>query len=181
MTVAIHQPNFCPWNPYFDKIRQSDLFVIMGHCQFSSGGYQNRFFAGDQWNTMSVQTKKKESIIDKQYIYAHLDWLKITTRFPSLKVFDGCISSSLFQTNYSIILKACHLLGIDMNKICKDFPTHLLSTERLVEICLRHGATEYLSGPSGKHYLDFSQFERAGIKLRFHETPKDKRPLCEII
>ena len=34
MILAIHQPNFFPWWPYFEKIEQADMFVFLTHCQF---------------------------------------------------------------------------------------------------------------------------------------------------
>jgi hypothetical protein len=40
-------------------------------------------------------------------------------------------------------------------------------TERLVDLCRQAGATEYLSGPSAKNYIDATLFVRAGIGLRF--------------
>ena len=43
MTITIHQPNFMPWYPFFEKIQQADIFVLLGHCQFEKNGFQNRF------------------------------------------------------------------------------------------------------------------------------------------
>ena len=40
-------------------------------------------------------------------------------------------------------------------------------TGRLLDICLQAGATEYLSGPAAKSYLDESLFARAGITVRY--------------
>ena len=40
-----------------------------------------------------------------------------------------------------------------------DYPTHLKSTNRLVDICVQYGATEYLSGIGGKNYLDVKMFK----------------------
>ena len=45
----------------------------------------------------------------------------------------------------------------------------LSSTELLVEICKNLNATTYLSGPSGRDYLDIQLFDAAGIKVEFFE------------
>ena len=40
-------------------------------------------------------------------------------------------------------------------------------TERLVGLCRQAGATEYLSGPAARAYIDASLFEAAGITLTY--------------
>jgi hypothetical protein len=40
-------------------------------------------------------------------------------------------------------------------------------TDRLVDLCRQVGATEYLSGPSAKGYIDEALFQQAGIALRY--------------
>ena len=40
MRISIHQPNFVPWYPFFQKIQQCDKFIILTHCQFEKNGYQ---------------------------------------------------------------------------------------------------------------------------------------------
>src|SRR5439155_16600394 len=43
------------------------------------------------------------------------------------------------------------------------------SSALLLAICRQLEATEYLSGISGRAYLDYSMFENAGVKVRFQE------------
>ena len=40
-------------------------------------------------------------------------------------------------------------------------------TERLVDLCRQAGATEYISGPSAKDYIDEGLFRQEGITLRY--------------
>jgi hypothetical protein len=42
-------------------------------------------------------------------------------------------------------------------------------TERLVELCRAIGATDYLSGPSAKAYLDEAQFAAHGMEVAYME------------
>jgi len=180
MVISIHQPNFVPRAAFFEKIRQSDLFIILGHCQFEKNNYQNRFFADDRWHTMSVASGNIP-IVDKRYLHPQKDWKKITDRYNKLNEFNDLISHDLWRTNSSIIVRACHHLGIK-TPILYDYPTELKGTERLVDICVKHGATKYLSGAGGKKYLDLKLFDTYKIEVIFQdETKTDKRPLVQIL
>ena len=70
MILTIHQPNFMPWYPFFQKMEQADIFVLLGNCQFEKNGFQNRFQMQGLWNTLSVK-KGTHSIIEKQYVNPH--------------------------------------------------------------------------------------------------------------
>lgn len=168
MVVSIHQPNFCPWYPFFEKMQRSDVFVILGHCQYEKNGFQNRFEC-DGWNTMSVN-KGLEPIVDKKYVNHIADWNKITAKYPHLKQFDDCISDSLYKTNVNIIRKTAKLLKLNTT-IAYDYRTNLTGTERLVSLCKLYGADTYLSGSSGKKYLDARQFGRIKVIYQEDKTP----------
>lgn len=178
MKVAIHQPNFCPTKGYFDKIAAVDLFVIMIHCQWEKGKYQNRFHIGKEWNTMSVN-HGLEPIITKKYTNHVKDWERIVSRYPKLERFNEYISDSLAATNRRIIESSLIAFGIN-TIVASDYATDLTGTERLVDICKRLNATEYLSGKSGRNYLDLKQFDEAGIKVSFQDNP-DLTPLVHLI
>ena len=178
MRIAIHQPNFCPVKGYFDKIAAVDLFVIMTHCQWEKGKYQNRFHVGDEWNTMAIN-HGLDPIKEKVYTNHEDDWMKIVSRYPKLETFSKCISSVMWSTNCCIIRQVMRMLNLK-TKIAFDFPTHLRGTQRLVEICQYYEADEYLSGVSGKKYLDLPQFDNAKIKVSFQENP-DLTPLINLV
>ncbi len=182
MRVAIHQPNFMPWLPFFKKMQAADLFVIMIHCQWSKGGYQNRFNLGDEWHTMRV-SHGLEPIHQKQYLSPLQDWERIKAAFPGtpLGSFDEWIVSSLWLTNMAIIETAAARLGIGA-EITTDRRTDATGSQRLLEICLEHDATTYVSGPSGRKYLDVELFERAGVGVEFFDAePADKVPLVQVL
>ena len=84
MKIAIHQPNFMPWYPFFEKIRSADVFVILTHCQFEKNNFQNRFNMLDRWNTMSVN-KGLEPIQNKKYLEPQRDWNKIKENLKEFK------------------------------------------------------------------------------------------------
>lgn len=159
-------------------MEESDIFLIMFHCQYENRNYQNRFNIGENWYTMSVKkgidnqnnSAPTDSIFSKKYINYKNDWDKIKNRLPQYKTildeFDDTICESLSETNISIILKIKNMLGIK-TPIVFDYPTELKSTERIIDFCLKYKITEYYSGVSGINYLDIESFDRNNINLSF--------------
>ena len=168
MILAIHQPNFFPWYPYFQKMRYADIFVFLTHCQFEKNYYINRFNL-DGWHTMSVSAKT-ESINDKKYLNPEYDWMKIKKRLRNynLEGFDKHISEGLANTNIAIIKEIARTLGIK-TRLETDWETDLTGTERLIDICKAHKADTYLSGHGAKKYMDLNLFGKHNIKVLFCE------------
>jgi len=144
MTITIHQPNFVPWYPYFQKIQQADVFVLLGHCQF-----------------------------EKNYINPLKDWNSIKSRLFEYKnilsEMDNLITDNLYETNKDIILYLMNKLNIT-TPLVEDYPTDLNSTERLVDLCKKYNATTYLAGQGGKEYLNKLLFEKEGIEVIYQEN-----------
>lgn len=184
MVVAIHQPNFMPWVPYFYKVAAADVFIVMGHCQFEKNNYQNRFKVEDRWCTMSVD-KGLRPIRDKIYLAPEQDWDAIKRKVPAyaeaMNRFDDLVGPSLYDMNYALIERIADLLGCN-TRIVPDVPLESTSTQRLVDLCAAHGATTYLSGVSGRKYLDLNLFDQAGIEVVFQDLDSaDKVPVLEYL
>jgi len=154
------------------------MFVIMTHCQYTSGGYQNRFRYNGKWFTMGVD-RGKHLIKDKCFARFGYSWMKIKKALPQLSQFDQDITMMLGPTNTRIIKRIAKLQGIE-TQIESDYPTDINSTERLVDICTHYGAKTYLSGPSGAKYLDIELFHRAGIDVTFQE-PSESKPIIDLL
>ena len=184
MICGIHQPNFFPFVPIMEKIRQSDIFVILVNCQYEKSNYQNRFYINSthQYYTMPVNKGRlADTIENKTYIDPVHNWNKIKMalirRYQKLEgklgLFDSCFTdNSLFRTNIRIISKMCELLNIDVDKIQLDYKTELRGTARLVDICQYYGCDEYIVGKSGINYGEFADFEKAKIKTRLFDYSK---------
>lgn len=182
MIVTIHQPNFMPWYPFFEKMGQADIFVILENCQFEKNNFQNRFNMNDKWYTLRVH-KGMDAIVNKRYIDAKYDWKiikKNLLRYENvLNLFDDDICDELSVCNTNIILKMASLLSIK-TKIVTDYPTELRGTDRLVDICLKNNATTYISGVSGRKYLDIDKFTANGITVTFQDE-STKKPILEVL
>lgn len=183
MLVTIHQPNFMPWYPFFQKMEEADIFVILKNCQFEKNGFQNRFNINKNWYTMSTK-KGLDPICTKSYLNPQKDWQKIKNKLPeyhdTLCLFDEDITDNLSETNINIIQRINSLLGINTT-IEQDFPTDKRSTSRLVEICRTYQATKYLSGPSGKSYLDIEEFNDQNIEVVYANSDPIKEPILKVL
>lgn len=178
--VSIHQPNFCPYHGFFQKMEQSDLFVLLTECQFEKNGYQNRFNHENKWYTMRVN-QSLIPIREKYYSEPLEDWCKIARQFPVLNKLNIYPVKHMASLNSQIIKNAAEILDIN-TKINFDFPTEKKSTERLIEIVKYYGGTHYLSGISGSKYMDMSLWEKAEIDVIFQDESKlSKKSLIQIL
>jgi len=122
-------------------------------------------------------------INEKRYVNPLRDWKVIKKGFPKkdLSHFDEFITSNLYVTNCNIIERICDILKIE-TPFAFDYPTELMGTKRLIDICKKFGATEYLSGISGRNYLDLKHFENEGIKVIFQDESKMiKQPIIDFL
>lgn len=186
MRIAIHQPNFWPWLPYFQKMAAVDLFVVLTHCQFARDYFQHRFKHQNRWYTMGVRNPKHfEEISAKVYANPEEDWAKIKRQLPQhQKLFDQMdehVTDSLWRTNFSIILALAKKLNIK-TEIVIDPTSPLTGTDRLIEICKASSANVYMAGRGGSHeYLELEKFQAAGIKVEFQTETVDPRHTFEVL
>lgn len=143
MLLAAHQPNFMPWLPFFEKVHKADIFVILTEVQYTNNSWINRCQVNGKWWTNPI-AHGLVPIIDKYYTSGQ----------------------SLLNLNMLWIYAIANLLTIDIKKIKFDFPTEKKGTERIIEICKKYGANEYLTNPDAtKAYLDEKLLNDNGIKL----------------
>jgi len=172
MKITIHQPNFFPHKSLFDKIAMADKFVFLTHCQFEKNGYQNRFQFNDKWHTMRVAKKPKCLLSEKTYLYPDEDWAKIKKSFPDIDFSSWPEPTCDLSYSNTRMIKYLALLFKIPTKIYYDYPTNLTASRRLVDICKHYECDTYISGPSGKNYLDLKLFDEAGIKIEYQEPCK---------
>lgn len=188
--VAIIQSCYIPWKGYFDLINTVDEFILFDDVQYTRRDWRNRNKIktpnGLMWLTIPVKTKgerlqkvKDTEISDPQWNQKH--WKSIIRNYSRAKNFQnnkeffedlylGTNERFLSRINYRFISGICVLLGIE-TKISWSMDYSIVDgkTERLVELCRQAGATEYLSGPAAKVYIDEEQFRNEGIALQYFD------------
>ena len=188
--VAIHQPEHLPWLGFIDKTRQADTVVLLDHVQFKKNYFENRNKirtpTGWSWLTVPVFIKGKSGQgIDEVRIKEESRWREVYLRTleqnyrkaPYWKEYAPYFESllarpweKLVDLNLEIIRFAWNCFGVAPRVVRSSGMTVSgAATGLLVEICRAMEATEYLSGPSGRDYLDESLFADAGIRVRYHK------------
>jgi hypothetical protein len=76
--------------------------------------------------------------------------------------------SKLSNVNFQFIKEVCGILGIETTiSWSRDYRLVDGQTKRLVDLCKQLGATEYLSGPVARKYIESDLFAQENIKLTY--------------
>ena len=192
VVVAAHQPNFAPWLGFFDKALHSDVLVLLDTVQFIKRGYQNRTrikaSGGPQWLTVPVISKGR---YDQATRDVEMDE---TARVASGPPADApqrpgqgpaprrrcstCVEPiyarddvhRLVDLNVALIRAVADRLGITTRLVlASELDLSGSSTRLMVSLTEAVGGDVYLSGPTGRAYLEPELFDAAGLELRYHE------------
>ncbi len=188
--VAIVQSCYIPWKGYFDLINKVDEFILYDDVQYSPRGWRNRNRiktpGGAVWLTIPVKTKGRYGqeirdvvVSDRRWPVRH--WKSLCRNYaraphfeplrPLLQsLYSECEEETHLSRINALFLRAiADLLGIRTRlSWSMDYgPAVEGKTGRLVHLCLQAGATEYLSGPAAKAYLDEGLFREQGIRVNW--------------
>ena len=187
--VAIIQSNYIPWKGYFDIINDVDEFILYDDRQYTKRDWRNRNLIktehGLRWLTIPVRVKGRftqridETLIDDP-AWPSRHWTTITQAYRDAAhfstyrdavggLFDAASGATrLSDVNRCFLEGICGLLGIRTRlSWSTDYDAAGDRTERLVSLCRAAGATDYLSGPSARVYIDESRFTAAGVRLTY--------------
>ena len=187
-TVSIHQSAYFPWMVYFDRIRRSDVHVILDHVQFERGSFINRQKAKDgSWLTVPV-TNKGGRICDvkirgNDWKHRHLKTIKQQYGLDASPYISQDTSlADMLQWQYMALAGE---LGIETEHYSSfwqlPYETFGKKQDLVLNICKHFNADTYLSGPLGRNYLDMLAFQEAGIKVEFDDNPTDTRTVLEYL
>lgn len=185
MRVGIIQSSFIPWRGYFDIIDEVDLFVFLDDVQYTASDWRNRnrlrSANGSAWLTVPVKAgslgrkiSETELAIPDRWLHKTGRWLRQTygksphfnTYYEDFLAIMAAEHATISSLNQALThwLMAC--LGIETRTICSTgLGAQGVRLERVMDVLLKVGATDYLSGPSAANYLSPARFEAEGIGL----------------
>lgn len=191
MRVTIHQPEFMPWLGFFHKASLADVLVLLDDGQFRKNYFHNRNRIrtpqGWSWVTVPIEKAPLDTPMTGIRIAGANNprWKDkiengMRMSYARAPFFDETIdgvcglfeSTSESLTNLNIALLEWMLPRFSLSpKILRasDFALQSSASQRILDICLRAGATTYVSGISGSDYLDLPAFDRAGIAVEIQD------------
>lgn len=188
--VAILQSNYIPWKGYFDMVAAVDEFIIFDDMQYTKRDWRNRNQIktpnGVQWLTVPVVVKGKyhQKIMDTEIAgndWAAAHWQALVQNYSRAPYFSeisiwleplylGEFDTHISQLNHRFIKVICEYLGITTAiTSSSDYRLADGKTERLADLCIQSGSSEYISGPSAKNYIDEQVFSDKGVKLTWFD------------
>lgn len=185
--VAILQSNYIPWKGYFDIINQVDEFIFYDEMQYTIRDWRNRnkikTANGLIWLTIPVNGSQEIKISevcvsDVNWYKKHLNAIRLSyakaTFFKDyedvfVKLYEECSKYKyLCDINYKFIFAINEIFNIKTKmSFDKDYGVIDGKTERLVDLCKKANATEYLTGPAAKSYINEDLFKQENIKLTY--------------
>jgi WbqC-like protein family len=190
MILSMHQPSYFPWLGLLDKIRQSDVFLVMDEVQLSDSAYQHRnllLSADGTPKFLTIPFVKKNylqkpikalEIASPQWRIQHLNFIRNTYRnhrhaaeiMPRVEEFYAAEYRLLADAVIASMRLALEFFGIRTRVILQstvDYDHSLRRGDLVVALARALGARCYLSGPGARAYLDESVFT-AHLALRYN-------------
>lgn len=189
MRVAVMQPYLFPYLGYFALAASVDCFVFLDDAQYIRQGWINRnrwWVAGaPEYFTVPVESPEEHSRIDEVRVHPRGPWrrkLAMTfaqsyARAPqadsAMALLRGALDAG--DEHIAALAKRSVRLVSDALGIAPRFVdssrgygnAHLRGEARVIDICRREGATEYVNLPGGVALYHPGNFSAAGIRLRF--------------
>ena len=187
--LVVLQPSFLPWLGHLDQYDWADVFVLYDDTQYDKNGWRNRNRImtpnGVNWVTVPVKTKGLNKPLNTEVpINNQSNWQKkmiaslrqsysktphFGDYFPGLEEILSRPYELLVDLNIDTLRWLTESLGLPWKVVRSselDIPGR--KTERLVAICEKFKATDYLTGDAARDYLDEQQFENIGVKVHWH-------------
>jgi hypothetical protein len=199
MRLAIMQPYFIPYIGYFQLMAAVDKFVILDDVNFINRGWINRnripVNGRAHWLTVPLVKASQNRLINEIYIVEDDGWKDKMLRTVEasytaapfaetiLSLFsqvlasaEGRLSTFLFRT----LTQVAAYIGTNvcMEETSAIYPKEARKGQhRILDICVREGATCYVNPPGGRELYNPELFASAGVKLQFLDANLGELPL----
>ncbi len=195
MIVAIHQPQYLPWAPYFDKADQADVFIYLDNVQFQRRGVQNRnqikTANGPIYLTVPVTSERHTLIQDVRvaenpWRASHVRSIELNYRraafyelFDEVRPFIEHPYERLVDLNIALTEWFFERFGTQCRRLrASELGVTGNKANLMIELTKAVGGDVYLSGNGAAAYQTPEQFEREGIELRYQSYRNQPYTQC---
>lgn len=189
--LSIHQPNFLPWIGYFNKIKKSDVFILLDDVQIPRGrsiANRNKIKTAQGEMELVVPLSRPKGsegkVTYKMATIADNKWAKkalkaIELNYSKAQYFDRYfpLISQLFS-RYNFCQMNVEFIDLVIRELEIDTEVHMLSgldgpmgqkNELIVNLCKKYSANVYLSGKGASKYNEPEYLNKYGIELEYQE------------
>lgn len=195
MIASIHQPDYVPYLGYFYKISRADRFVFLDDCQFSNDNMHNwnriktpqgecrlkipvEHHFGDNINV--VRTRDELKWKQKHLKTIEMNYLRspyFREIFPELELLVNAEYKNIADMNIAINVWISKKFGFKAEfSRSSEMDIDSVNEERVIEICKKIGADEYISGNGARAYQKEEHFTEKGVKLTYTDYKAVKYP-----
>jgi hypothetical protein len=190
MRIAIMQPYAFPYLGYFQLISAVDLFVLLDDANFINRGFVNRNTLltreGPRLFTIPLSRASSTPPINQLKICTEAtSWKKLPRRIRTsyaraphfrevMPLLEHILEQGAFTTLTGLIRNSLRVLlpylGIETRIVesTTGYDNYALKgVDRIVDICRKEGAQEYLNPEGGRALYSREKFEPHGITLQF--------------
>jgi len=187
--VTMHQPNYLPWIGLFSKISLADCLIVYDRAQYEKNSVVNRnrirTDKGSEYLTVPIGrcptgTRISDISLPPDNTWKRQHWRRIHDNYvkaPFFKDYAGFFER-LYQDDFRCLcemnerillyLLSCFGLHVEVVRTSQlDVGPGLYKTDLMIAYLKAAGADVYLSGPSGKNYLEAEKFPKSTIALEF--------------
>jgi hypothetical protein len=187
--VVVLQSNYIPWKGYFDLIHDADVFIFYDDVQYTKNDWRNRNKVktrdGARWITVPVGIDANRLICEvdiKDSSWQQKHWNTLVHEyskrpyFAFYRPFFEELYLATQWTNLSVMNQtmtrriASELLHLTTRfDDSRSYQPQGENQDRLLDLLVKSGATDYISGPAAKSYITPERFAEAGIRLAWKD------------
>lgn len=192
MKVSIHQPNYIPWLGFFNKIIQSDIYIVFDDVQFPRGkdfAYRNKIKTPQGGKWLSLPVSNKSQLVEWRHalLSTDVDWRadhlnQITAAYRNApyysEVFDMLEKiydkdyNSVEELNLTIIETILDIYNWHGTIIkSSELNVNERGLEKIIGLLNEVKATTYITGvgAGSQRYIDESIFKYNNIGLQYQQ------------
>lgn len=183
------QPAYLAWIPFFQRMRESDVFVYLDDVKYSKNSFHNRnrinTAQGPQYLTVPIRYSGSSSAtirdieIDNGLPWARKHWRSIAQNYSKAPYFAD-LGPQLEEHIYAAKWTTLGELNIALAELLRKYlaiatPCYQSSqlrvdgegNEKLVNLCRQLGADTFIVKPGTEHYHPREYFEARGVGFRY--------------